>query len=495
MLRVALHQLRRKRKVILEHAPEHGPDPVAFPARLHRAETTLANDLWRLLHAPSRLATRPAAARFIVDPPVSGDGRELDSRQRDAVRMALSERVSILTGGPGCGKSFTLRTIAETVVRCGGKVTLSAPTGRAAKRLVELTGLPATTIHRPVRPKPGTDAVVTLFDDTDPLQADLVVVDEASMLDVRLADELVAKIPEGAHLLLVGDIDQQPSIGSGCVLRDLLAVPDIAHVRLERVYRQGPGSSISTGADAVRRGQMPTIGGEFWLVPVTDPANIPGIVVDVATRRLPAAYGLDPRDVQVLCPGRARDTGALNVGRLIQDQLNPHTAGEAQHWSDDRAFRPGDKVMPARNNYDKGTAGVFNGSAGTVTSVDVDDRTVTVTLDDGEAVIYGFDELDELAHAYAITVHRSQGSEYAYVVIALSSAAGPFLLQRNLLYTAITRAKTMVVIVGSHDALRRAIRNSAEPRNTRLTTRFSDPADHEPTPEPPTDTDAQLSAF
>jgi exodeoxyribonuclease V alpha subunit len=495
LVRSALHQLRKKRKVVIESAPEHDVDPVVFPARLHRSETALAGDLLRLLHAPSRLSARPRVAELVRAALDDGDNDELDPRQREAVRMALTRPVSILTGGPGCGKSFTLRTIAERVRQCGAKVTLAAPTGRAAKRLVELTGLPAMTVHRLVRPRPDLDSEVSLFDDTDPIQADLIVVDEVSMLDLRLADELVAKIPDGCHLLLVGDTDQLASIGPGCVLRDLLNVPGIPSVRLEQVYRQGPGSSISAGANQVRRGRKPAIGGEFWFVPVEDPSAVPDVVVDIATRRLPVKYDLNPQDVQILCPGKGKDAGALNIGRLVQDKLNPHGEGQPQHWTDDRAFRVGDKVMPIRNNYEKGRNGVFNGSAGTITALRMDNRCLDVELDDGEVVTYDFDELDDLAHAYAITVHRSQGSEYDYVVLALSGAAGRFLLQRNLVYTAITRAKTMVVIVGSERALQRAIQNKAEPRNTRLATRFGEASDQGHPTLPPTDEDGQISAF
>jgi exodeoxyribonuclease V alpha subunit len=312
-----------------------------------------------------------------------------------------------------------------------------------------------------------------LFDVHDPLQADLIVVDESSMLDVGLADALVDKIPAGAHLLLVGDVDQLPSVGPGSVLRDLLEVPDIPRTHLSRVYRQGAGSGITANAVNVRDGVPPVNNPEFWFVPAEDPADIAETVVDIATRRLPAAYGIEPGQVQVLCPGRARDVGALHIGRLLQDVLNPHREGEPQYWSDDRAFRVGDRVVPIRNNYDKGRNGVFNGTAGTVTALSLEDRALTVTLEDGEAVEYDFDELEELAHGYAITVHRSQGSEYPYVVVPLSTSAGMLLLRRNLLYTAITRAKTMVVLVGQPKALRIAVEQTGERRNTALTWRFT----------------------
>jgi exodeoxyribonuclease V alpha subunit len=492
LLHSALRQLRKTRKVVLEQPP--GSELMVFPARLHRAEIMLAENIQRLQHAPSTLASRPRTAAVLASEPATGH-EQLDDRQRAAVAMSLTHPVSILTGGPGCGKSFALRAIARRVQDCGGKVTLAAPTGRAAKRLTELTGLSAMTVHRLVRPPITTDAVVSLFDDTEPLHADLIIVDEASMLDLRLAERLLAGMPGGSHLLLVGDVDQLPSIGPGCVLRDLLDVETIPSVRLDQVYRQGPRSAISTSAHAVCHGRTPDSGGDFWFIPVEDPDKIPDTVVDIATRRLPATYGVDPRQVQVLCPGRKTPAGALAVGRLVQDKLNPHTDGAPQHWTEEQAFRLGDKVMPVRNNYKKGKAGVFNGSAGTVTGLDTDERSLTITLDDGEAVTYDFDELEEITHAYAITVHRSQGSEYPYVVVALSNAAGHFLLQRNLLYTAITRARTMVVIVGSRAAYERAIRNRATRRNTRLRARFEEIPGHLTVTLPPPDPDGQISAF
>lgn len=460
LIRAALHALRRRKKVVQEQI---GGRDVVFSAHLHQQETMLADNVMRLLGTPSSLPGKPKL-----------DSPELDDTQRQALRMALTNTVSILTGGPGCGKSFTVRHIARTAKSVGAKVTLAAPTGRAARRLSELTGMPAMTVHRMLgRNAEPEDEDGGLFDVHDPMQADLIVVDESSMLDVGLADALVDKIPAGAHLLLVGDVDQLPSVGPGSVLRDLLDVPDIPRTHLSRVYRQGDGSGITANAVSVREGIVPVNNPEFWFVPAEDATDIAETVVDIATRRLPAAYGIEPSQVQVLCPGRAREVGALHIGRLLQDVLNPHREGEPQYWSDDRAFRVGDRVMPIRNNYDKGKNGVFNGTAGTVTGLSLEDRLLEITLEDGEAVEYDFDELEELAHGYAITVHRSQGSEYPYVVVPLSTSAGMLLLRRNLLYTAITRAKRMAVLVGQPRALRMAVEQTGDRRNTALTWRFT----------------------
>jgi exodeoxyribonuclease V alpha subunit len=331
------------------------------------------------------------------------------------------------------------------------------------------------TVHRLVYDRYNRPDDGSLFDVRDALQADLIVIDEASMLDVTIAGKLVAAIPSGSHLLLAGDVDQLPSVGPGCVLNDLLDVAAIASVRLDTVYRQGPGSSIIDNANRIVTGQQPLNSAEFWFHRIDDVDNdgIPDLVVDIATRRLPAKQRAAPQDVQVLCPARSTDTGAQSIGRLIQDKLNPHRDDQPQHWADERAFRIGDKVMPVRNNYTKGTHGVFNGSTGTVTAVNTEDQQIDVLLDDGQIVSYAFDELDDLAHAYAITVHRSQGSEYPYVVVPLTTGTPHLLLQRNLLYTAITRAKKLVVVVGHERALNIALHNPARRRNTLLASRLS----------------------
>jgi exodeoxyribonuclease V alpha subunit len=476
LVRDALHRLRDQSRVVVEPSPgeKEGDEVVVFPVWVHRAETTLADNLRRLMAAPSHMP-RAVVARYSAAEPGDGPQPPLSERQVDAVRMAYTRQVSILTGGPGCGKSHTVGAIAQHAKRSGATVTLAAPTGRAAKRLTELTGLRAMTVHRLMYDRyHRQDDDGGLFDVGDPLQADLVIVDEASMLDVTLAAKLTSAIPSGSHLLLVGDVDQLPSIGPGSVLHDLLDVETIPSIRLDTVYRQGPGSSIIDNAHRVVTGQQPINSNEFWFHRVEDDAieTLADLVVDIATRRLPAKQQITPHDIQVLCPAKTTDTGARNLGRLIQDKLNPHHDDRPHHWADERAFRLGDKIMPTRNDYTKGSHGVFNGSTGTITAINTDEQHIQVALDDGETVTYEFDELDELAHAYAITVHRAQGSEYPYVVIPLAKNTPFLLLQRNLLYTAITRAKKMVIIVGHEQALKAAVRKMAIRRNTLLTQRL-----------------------
>jgi exodeoxyribonuclease V alpha subunit len=440
----------------------------------HRAESALAAGLLRLLGAPSdRLPWSQA-----VDWRVALDwlGRTtrvtLSPEQEAAVRLALTQRVAVLTGGPGCGKSYTVRAIVALARAKRVKVVLAAPTGRAAKRLAELAGLEAATLHRLLQLRPGGDAA---FDRDRPLDADLVVVDETSMLDVLLANKLVKAIPPGAHLLLVGDVDQLPSVGAGEVLRDLLAAERLPRVRLTHVFRQAQRSGVVTNAHRINAGQPPITQGlaDFFLFAEDDPEQVADLVVEIVANRLPRRFGLDPRrEVQVLCPMHRGPAGAGALNERLQAALTPAREGLAERRFGGRVYRVGDKVMQIRNNYDKGTAGVFNGSVGVVTSLSLEDQELHVLLDEDEEVAYGFEELDELTHAYAVSIHRSQGSEYPCVVVPVTTSAW-LMLQRNLLYTAVTRAKRIVVLVGSRRALAKAVRTQgAGRRHTALTERL-----------------------
>jgi exodeoxyribonuclease V alpha subunit len=440
----------------------------------HRAEVALAAGLLRLLGAPAdRLPWSQA-----VDWTVALDwlrrttGVTLAPEQEAAVRLALTERVAVLTGGPGCGKSYTVRAIVALARAKQAKVVLAAPTGRAAKRLEELAGLQAATLHRLLQLRPGGDAA---FDRDRPLDADLVVVDEVSMLDVLLANKLVKAVPPGAHLLLVGDVDQLPSVGAGEVLRDLLAAERLPRVRLTHVFRQAQRSGVVTNAHRINAGLLPVTRGldDFFLFAADDPDQVADLIVDLVANRLARRFGLDPRrDVQVLCPMHRGPAGAGALNERLQAALTPARPGLAERRFGGRVYRVGDKVMQIRNNYDKGTAGVFNGSVGVVTALSLEEQELRVVLDEDEEVGYGFDELDELTHAYAVSIHRSQGSEYPCVVIPLMMSAW-LMLRRNLVYTAVTRAKRIVVLVGSKRALARAVRTQgAGRRYTALTERL-----------------------
>ncbi|MFI6465591.1 ATP-dependent RecD-like DNA helicase [Streptomyces sp. NPDC050538] len=460
--------------------PDGSPDPVTavYLVPFHRAELSLAAQLRRLLHAD---ADRMPGFHDVAWDKALGwlkgrTGVELAPEQEAAVKLALTKKVAVLTGGPGCGKSFTVRSIVELARAKKAKVVLAAPTGRAAKRLAELTGADASTVHRLLELKPGGDAA---YDKDRPLDADLVVVDEASMLDLLLANKLVKAVPPGAHLLFVGDVDQLPSVGAGEVLRDLLADGGpIPAVRLTRVFRQAQQSGVITNAHRINSGQHPVTDGmkDFFLFVEDDTEEVGRLTVDVVARRIPAKFGLDPRrDVQVLAPMHRGPAGAGNLNGLLQQAITPGRPDVAEKRFGGRVFRVGDKVTQIRNNYEKGENGVFNGTVGVVTSLDPVDQRLTVLTDEDEEVPYEFDELDELAHAYAVTIHRSQGSEYPAVVIPVTTSAWT-MLQRNLLYTAVTRAKQLVVLVGSRKAIGQAVRTvSAGRRCTALDFRLSGP--------------------
>ncbi len=459
-----LEELSREEGVVMEDLPRPEGEKVTavYLVPFHRAEVSLASGLLRLLRAPNERL--PAFKDVAWDAALgwlqTTTGSALAPEQEQAVRLALTERVAVLTGGPGCGKSFTVRSIVALAKAKRAKIVLAAPTGRAAKRLSELAGVEASTLHRLLQLRPGGDAA---FDRDTPLDADLVVVDEASMLDVLLANTLVKAVAPGAHLLFVGDVDQLPSVGAGEVLRDLLSSGVIPSVRLTQIFRQAQQSGVVTNAHRINAGQMPVTRGldDFFLFAQDDTEQVADLVVDIVANRLPRKFGLDPRrDVQVLCPMHRGPAGAGVLNEKLQEALTPARPGQPERRSGGRVYRVGDKITQLRNNYDKN---VFNGSVGVVTALSLEDQELRVLMDETDEVAYDFLELDEVTHAYAVSIHRSQGSEYPCVVVPLTTSAW-LMLQRNLLYTAVTRAKRLVVLVGSTRAIARAVRTEGTGR-------------------------------
>jgi exodeoxyribonuclease V alpha subunit len=457
-----LAELVDEEGVVREQLPGDDGEPVVaiYLVPFHRAEIALANQLRALLR--SQTDRMSAFADVDWDRALTWlrgrTGADLAPAQEEAVRLALTSKVAVLTGGPGCGKSFTVRSIVTLAAAKRAKVVLAAPTGRAAKRLTELTGHEAATVHRLLELRPGGDAA---YDKDRPLDADLVVVDEASMLDLLLANRLVKAVAPGAHLLLVGDVDQLPSVGPGEVLRDLLADgTPIPRVRLTQVFRQAQQSGVVTNAHRINAGEYPQVTGlpDFFLFAEDDAEEAAKLTVDVVARRLPAKFGLNPRrEIQVLAPMHRGPAGAGALNQLLQEALTPSRPDLPERRFGGRVFKVGDKVTQIRNNYDKGANGVFNGTLGVVTGLDPTEQKLTVRTDEDEDIDYEFGELDELTHAYAVTIHRSQGSEYPCVVIPITMSAW-MMLQRNLLYTAVTRAKKLVVLVGSKKAIGQAVR-------------------------------------
>jgi exodeoxyribonuclease V alpha subunit len=366
--------------------------------------------------------------------------------------MALTMPVSILTGGPGTGKTHTLKAILTLAQAKHVRCLLAAPTGRAAKRMEEATGLPATTLHRLLELRPGANRSQKL------LKADLVVVDEVSMLDVLLANQLVRALVPGTHVLLVGDPDQLPSVGAGDVLADLLRSAQFPATTLTHIFRQGAGSGIALNARRVNAGELPRFGHELqdcFFLPADQPAAAAELVVDLVARRLPQAYGFAPGEVQVLVPMHRGEAGVGALNALLQERLNPARDGVPEVRAGGRAYRPGDRVLQLRNDYE---LAVFNGDLGTVKAVEPIEQELLLALDDGREIRYPFANLYALTHAYAASVHKAQGSEFPAVVIPLLMTHAP-MLGRTLLYTALTRARRLAVIIGQKRALAMAVKD------------------------------------
>ena len=380
----------------------------------------------------------------------------LSPQQFSAVRAALTSKVSVLTGGPGTGKTTTLQMLINALHEGDYPFNLASPTGRAAKRLGEATGEDASTIHRLLGFSPDEGGFE--HDESNPLSSDMVVIDEASMLDLQLFHSLLKALQPTTHLLLVGDVDQLPSVGAGNVLRDVID-SGIAHVtRLEQIFRQDDKSHIVSNAHCINQGRQPATdnqSNDFFFFNISDPEAVADMMVDIVKRRAPERWDLDPvRDIQVIAPMYRGAAGVNNLNSRLQAELN----GDfriAEVKLGNRIFRVGDKVMQTRNNYDKE---VFNGDIGFINSIDDDDNSLEVVMDN-RFVDYDFSEMDEMMHAYCISTHRSQGSEYPAVVMPILTQHY-MMLQRNLLYTAITRAKRLVILVGTRQAVHIAVDNN-----------------------------------
>jgi exodeoxyribonuclease V alpha subunit len=433
-----------------------GDIPCVFLAGLHRAERVIAERLLRLRNGrPPWPWIDPVRAIPWIE---GKTGLKLAPSQTDAVRLALASKVLVVTGGPGVGKTTIVNSILRILAAKGTYLLLCAPTGRAAKRMTEATGFAAKTIHRLLEVDPRMGGFKR---DTDyPLECDLLVVDEASMVDVMLMQALLKAVPDGAALLVVGDIDQLPSVGPGQVLADLIASAAVPVVRLTRVFRQAAQSRIIVTAHRINEGLIPDLGrsqgdSDFYFVQADAPETALTRIIDLVRTRIHQRFGLDPvRDIQVLCRMNRGGVGARSLNIELQAALNP--AGERKVERFGWTFAPGDKVMQMENDYDRD---VYNGDIGYVEDVDPEAGELTVRFD-GRPVIYGFGELDALVPAYAVTIHKSQGSEYPAVVIPVMTQHYA-MLQRNLLYTGVTRGKRLVVLVGQKKAVAIAVRSAS----------------------------------
>ena len=433
-----------------------------YSARLLRAERSAARSLLAIMEAPA--AFPPIDPLKAVPWAERKAGFTLSPAQSRAVSGALLSKVSVITGGPGVGKTTVIRALAEIYKARRLHVRLAAPTGRAAKRMAESTGAEAQTLHRLLKYNPQTNAFT--FDETNPLKGDVFVFDETSMLDIELAADLLAAIPRSATVIFVGDTDQLPSVGPGNVLHDIIASGAVTVSRLSEIFRQDSSGLIVRNAHRVNEGlpleTSPSGDSDFYFVACRDPQKCMDIAIEFMTERIPRKFGMNPlEDVQVLTPMRKNLLGTDSLNAALQKTLNPRGEGLVRGGT---TFRPGDRVMQLRNNYDKD---VFNGDIGFVRTVSPDERKMVVTFD-GRPVQYDGGDLDELVLAYAMTIHKSQGSEYPAVIIILHTQHY-VMLQRNLLYTALTRGKKLVLLIGVPYAVDQAIKtNAVRERRTAL---------------------------
>lgn len=459
-----------------------------------------------LLEAERFIAGRLRLMRASPPPPVPYDeadlcaiahsrGLEQDELQNEAVRCALSEGMLILTGGPGTGKTTTLNAILTLLEGTDRKVLLCAPTGRAAQRMTELCGAPAKTIHRLLEVEWSENNRLRFSkNEQSPLDCDAVVVDELSMVDVTLFEALLRALPAGCRLILVGDADQLPSVGPGNLLQDIMESGLIPTVRLQKVFRQAGQSLIVTNAHKIVAGQPPDLtrrDGDFFLLEEGSSFRAARLVAQLCSERLPAAYGFSPMDdIQVLCPSRKRELGTASLNKALQEKLNPPRDGAREFPHNGFVFREGDKVMQVRNNYDIGWerddgsdgSGVFNGDIGVLVRVDRAGGVLSVRFDDRTAQYTG-DDLNDLEPAYAITIHKSQGSEFDCVVLPLLDMPPP-LCYRNLLYTAVTRAKKLLVIVGRRSVVLQMVENNRKNRRYTALRALLKEESHEAEPDP-----------
>jgi exodeoxyribonuclease V alpha subunit len=463
-----IEALAERKRLVIEPLSEKGVPEAVFLTYFYRTEREIASRLRGLLDHVSRID--PDKISKAVEREEKRQSLTLSQEQREAVESACGHKVSIITGGPGTGKTTITRVVVRALKALGLKISLAAPTGRAAKRLSEATGFTATTLHRLLRYQPGTGFE---FNEEKKLSADVMVVDEVSMLDCGLCLSLLRALPLTCRLVFVGDENQLPSVGAGNVLGDMIESGVIPSVRLTHIYRQARESMIVVNAHRINEGEFPQGSphappkADFFWVEKEDLAELQALILRMVCERIPEAYGLDPMtEVQVLTPMHKGEVGTVILNRLLQERLNPDGRELVRGQ---RTYREGDRILQLRNNYDKD---VFNGDLGRITGIDTQDEVLTAEFD-GREVEYGFDELDEIGLAYAISVHKSQGSEYPAVVMPVVTQHY-MLLQRNLIYTGLTRARKLAVLMGSRRAMHMGLGNErGRLRHTSLAVRLA----------------------
>ena len=459
-VRGAVHALVREERVVLEELVDDSGESfqAAYLSRFYHYETSIAHYLRRILHSPK--SVRFSEPETLLEGVLKMLPLELAEEQIEAARASLAGKVLVVTGGPGTGKTTVINAIIRLFEQKKAKVLLAAPTGRAAKRMAETSEREAKTIHRLLEYSPREDGFARGED--NPLACGLLVVDEASMLDTMLMYHLMKAVPLGATVVFVGDVNQLPSVGPGNVLKDIIASGAVTVVRLTEVFRQAAESEIIVNAHRINQGEVPPLQSntdklsDFYFIRQEDPERAADMIVDLVKNHIPRRFGLDPvDDIQVLTPMHKGGAGVGILNQRLQGALNPRRDENLKIQRGERRFYLDDKVMQLRNNYDKD---VFNGDVGRICRVDPENRELTVRFDDRN-VIYAAEELDEITPAYAISVHKSQGSEYPAVVMPILTQHY-MLLQRNLLYTGVTRGKQLVIVVGSYRALAMAVSNN-----------------------------------
>ena len=472
----ALLELAMNKQIIIKN---YDNEVCVFLAYLYHSEQAVARkliDLASLYQKDPAIDVEKELAKTQKDLKI-----ELVEEQKEAVRHTLTHGVTVITGGPGTGKTTTINAILHMLEKAGEDVLLAAPTGRAAKRMSEATGMEAQTIHRLLEigyMREDTNKQMFNRNEDNPLEADVIIVDEMSMVDITLMHALLKAVVEGQRLILIGDADQLPSVGAGNVLKDIIRSERIPVVRLMQIFRQASKSAIVMNAHRITKGEYPIAnekGTDFFVMKRSIQEEVRDTLIQLITERLPKYQGFDSiKDIQILAPMRKGVLGINELNKTLQAVLNPHHDLKPEKEYRGTLFRTGDKVMQIKNNYntpwkilgktgmsiDEGT-GVFNGDCGIITAIKEEEEYLVVTFEDGKVVEYEFNQLDELELAYAVTIHKSQGSEYPVVILPIHSGP-PMLLSRNLLYTAVTRAKKMVVCVGLVETIQRMVDNNRE---------------------------------
>lgn len=474
-----LYELYSQRKIILDREKEEINDIKIYLYSYALAETNVAAKLIDLASYEDEKIDYDKLDE-IVSERLKYSKIDLSKEQIQSVYMAIKNNILVLTGGPGTGKTTTLSFIIEIFESIGKKVKLCAPTGKASKRMSQATGKDASTIHRLLDMGYNYDLDEAVFakNEDEPILADVIIVDETSMVDILLMNNLLTAIKKGTHLILVGDKDQLPSVGAGNVLKDIISSELIPCMTLNKIFRQAMKSHIIVNAHRINSGQMPLINdkdNDFFIMNRDNSDDIQELIIDLITKRLPQYYNIMPKDIQIITPMKKRDIGTQNINKILQEALNPKSPLKNEYAAKFKIYRENDRVIHIKNNYEKewndgkesGT-GIFNGDTGTIECINNSQKILTVLFDDGKKANYDFEELDELEHSFALTVHKSQGSEYPCIILPIHQVA-PMLLTRKILYTAITRAKKLLIIIATNKTIKKMVENVyEEERNSTL---------------------------